>query len=65
VISSDRTRGNEHKWKHRRFLLNIRKHFFIVRVTKHCHRLPREVVGSPSLDMSVCDLGQPAINSPA
>ena len=51
VVLSDRTRGNEHKQKHRRFLLNIRKHFFTVRVTKHCHRLPREVVESPSLEI--------------
>ncbi|KFW95368.1 hypothetical protein N336_04559, partial [Phalacrocorax carbo] len=37
--------------KHRRFSLNIRKHFFTVRVTEHCHRLPREVVESPSLEI--------------
>ena len=29
----------------------IRKHFFIVRVIKHWHRLPREVVESPSLEI--------------
>lgn len=31
--------------------MNIRKHFFTVRVIKHCHRMPREVVDSPSLEI--------------
>ena len=48
-MPSDRTRGNRHKLKHWTFPLNIRKHFFTVRVTEHWHRLPREVVESPSL----------------
>ena len=51
VVSSERTRGKGHKLKHRRFLLNLRKHFFTVRVTRHWHRLPREVMVSPSLEI--------------
>jgi len=51
VVPSDRIRGDGHKVKHRRCLLNIRKHFFPVRVVEHWHRLPREVVESPSLEI--------------
>jgi len=35
VVPSGRTRGNGHTLKHERFPLNIRKHFFSVRVTEH------------------------------
>jgi len=51
VVPSDRTRGNEHKLKHRRFPLNTRKPFLTVRVIKHRHRFPREVVERPSLEI--------------
>ncbi|KAK4816119.1 hypothetical protein QYF61_011355 [Mycteria americana] len=47
----DRTRGNGHTLKHRQLPPNIRKHFFTVRVTEHWHRLPRDVMESPSLEI--------------
>ena len=56
VVPSGRTRGNGHRLKHRRFPLNIRKHFFTVRVSEHWHRLPREVVESPSMEICKCHL---------
>jgi len=51
VVPSDRTRGNRHKLKHRKFRLSMTKNFFPLRVTEHWNRLPREFVDSASLEI--------------
>jgi len=51
VVPSNRTRGNGHKLKHRKFQLNMRKNFFTLKVMDHWNTLAREVVDSPSLEI--------------
>jgi len=51
VVPRDRTRGNGHKLKQKKFQLDTRKNFFPLRVTEPWNRLPREAGDSPSLEI--------------
>ena len=50
-VCGDRTRGNGFKLKEGRFRLDIRKKSFTVRVVRHRHRLPSDVVDALSLEI--------------
>ena len=62
AVCGDRTRGNGHKLKHRKFHTNVCKNFFTVRMTEHWNRLPSGVLESPlvifkiRLDTYLCSL---------
>ncbi|KFZ47874.1 hypothetical protein N321_11678, partial [Antrostomus carolinensis] len=49
--TNEKTRGNRFKLKEGRFILDIRKKFFTVRVVRHWNRSPKEVVDAPSLEV--------------
>ena len=51
MVCGNRTNGNGHKRKHRKFHINVHKSFFTVRVKKHWNRLLREAVNSLSLEI--------------
>lgn len=57
VVARDKTRGSGHRLKRRNLPLNIKIHFFTVRMTEHWHRLSREVVECPSLELLKSHLG--------
>jgi len=43
VVPRNRTRGNGHKLEDRKFRLNMRKHFFTLRVMEHWNRFPKRL----------------------
>jgi len=57
-VCDDRTWGNGFKTKKGRFGLDRRKKSFTVRVVRHWHSLPRDVVDAPSLEIFKARLDQ-------
>ena len=57
-----RTRGNGFKLKEGKFILDIRKKYFTVRVVRHWNRLPRDVAQAPPLETSKVRLDQALSN---
>ena len=51
VVCRDRTRSNGLKLEPSKFHTNMQKNFFMVRVTEHWNRLPREAMKSPSMEL--------------
>jgi len=51
VVCRDRTRSNGLKLEPSKFHTNMQKNFFMVRVTEHWNRLPREAMKSPSMEI--------------
>ena len=49
VVCSNRTSSNGQKLEQRKFHTYMQKNFFMISVTEHWNRLPREIVESPSM----------------
>lgn len=47
VVPIARTRENKYKLEHKKFLQNIRKHFFTMPLMEFLHKLPRGIMESP------------------
>ena len=63
IVCSDRTRSNGLNLEHWKIHTNMWNILFMIKVTQHWNRLPRQVVESPSmeifktcLDAYLCDL---------
>ena len=54
-----RTRSNGFKLQERRFCLNSRKHFLMVRAVRRWNQLPRRVMESPLLEVFRRQLDKP------
>lgn len=51
ALLHDRTRGNQHKVKYKKFYLNIRKHFFNCVAGQTLSLQPRDFLKSPLLEI--------------
>lgn len=59
---SDRTRSTGYKLRDRKFMLDIRRKLFTVKVARHCKRLPGEAEDAPTLAMFKARLEKPLSN---
>lgn len=53
-----RMKDNRHELKQERFRQDIRRNFFSLSTSRQGHRLPRDAVQSPSLDVFKTQLGK-------
>ncbi len=57
-------RGNGFKLKEEIFRSDIRKKFFVIRIVRHWHRFPREVMGALSLETDTQGQAGPGSEQP-